>query len=211
MDINPRYQNGKIYTIRCKYDDTLIYVGSTIQKLCMRMGGHRRNESCSLNQYVKGDWDNWYIELYEDYPCNNKSCLEKREGEIIRLIGNINKSIADKILEQQKEDYQKKADKILQKQKEHYQNNRDKLLEYQKEHYQNNREKIIQRVKEYRQDNAEKIAEKDKERYNANRDKKLEKMKEQITCDKCKSIVIKCGLKRHQRSQRCLNYNVNNN
>ena len=28
-----KYKNGKIYTIRCKKDDTLIYVGSTTQPL----------------------------------------------------------------------------------------------------------------------------------------------------------------------------------
>ena len=119
MNINPKYQNGKIYTIRCRYDDNLIYVGSTIQKLCMRMAGHRRDETCSLYQYVKGDFKNWYIELYEDYPCDNKNILEKREGEIIRLIGTINKSIAGRT----RKEYNK----------EHYQANRDKILEKNKE------------------------------------------------------------------------------
>ena len=28
-----KYNNGKIYTIRCNNDDTLIYVGSTVQPL----------------------------------------------------------------------------------------------------------------------------------------------------------------------------------
>ena len=39
--IDERYKRGKIYTIRCKYDDSLIYVGSTIQPLSVRMGAHR--------------------------------------------------------------------------------------------------------------------------------------------------------------------------
>ena len=92
--IDKKYENGKIYTIRCKYDDKLIYVGSTILSLCKRMGKHRWDKKCSLYQYVNGDWDNWYIELYEEYSCNNRTILEKREGEIIRLIGTINKCIA---------------------------------------------------------------------------------------------------------------------
>ncbi len=29
--MSDKYKNGKIYTIRCKNDDTLTYVGSTIQ------------------------------------------------------------------------------------------------------------------------------------------------------------------------------------
>ena len=39
----PNYQNGKIYTIRCYTDISLIYVGSTIKKLCDRMSNHRFN------------------------------------------------------------------------------------------------------------------------------------------------------------------------
>ena len=37
----PDYKQGKIYTILCKTDDTLIYVGSTVQSLSERMAKHR--------------------------------------------------------------------------------------------------------------------------------------------------------------------------
>ncbi len=30
----PDYKQGKIHTIRCKTDDTLIYIGCTTQSLC---------------------------------------------------------------------------------------------------------------------------------------------------------------------------------
>ena len=36
----------------------------------------------------------WYIELFELFPCDVKCELEKREGEIIREIGTLNKKIA---------------------------------------------------------------------------------------------------------------------
>jgi hypothetical protein len=39
----PDYSKGKIYTIRCRTDDTKIYVGSTIQSLAVRFGGHKDN------------------------------------------------------------------------------------------------------------------------------------------------------------------------
>ena len=81
--IDLRYQRGKIYTIRCYDDDKLIYVGSTIEKLSTRMAKHRYTKDCSLSQYVidnfNGNWKNWYIELYEEYPCDNKELLEKKE------------------------------------------------------------------------------------------------------------------------------------
>ena len=93
------YMDSKIYTIRCRSDDTLIYVGSTTLALSQRLAKHRcsckRGVCCSLYKYiVNDDWSEWYIELYEVYPCNSKEELLKKEGDIIRQIGTINKCIA---------------------------------------------------------------------------------------------------------------------
>ena len=43
----PNYQNGKIYTIRCRTDDILMYVGSTTTTLSRRIAEHR---SASVNK-----------------------------------------------------------------------------------------------------------------------------------------------------------------
>ena len=92
----PNYKNGKIYTIRCKTDTSLIYVGSTTEKLTTRMAKHRHDskkpQTLPFYKQIK-DWNDWYIELYEDFPCERKDQLEKREGEIIRMIGTLNKLI----------------------------------------------------------------------------------------------------------------------
>ena len=132
--MDKRYENGKIYTIRCRYDDTLIYVGSTIEKyLSSRMSKHRYSKSCEVCKYINDDWGNWYIELYENYPCKSKQELEKREGEIIRLIGNINKRIAGRTNKEYIEDNKEKHTEYCKKySKEYYKNNRDKVLEYHK-------------------------------------------------------------------------------
>ena len=39
--MSDKYKNGKIYTIRYKNDDSLIYVGSTIQPLFKRWYEHK--------------------------------------------------------------------------------------------------------------------------------------------------------------------------
>jgi hypothetical protein len=39
--MSDKYKNGKIYTIRCKNDDTLIYVGSTVKPLFKRWHQHK--------------------------------------------------------------------------------------------------------------------------------------------------------------------------
>ena len=139
--IDERYKRGKIYTIRCKYDDSLIYVGSTIQPLSVRMGAHRsikEKKVSSLADKVCGDWDNWYIELYENYPCNSKQELEKREGQVIREIGTINRCILGRTV------------------KEYHQDNREKITEYVKKYRQDNRGKITEYYKKYRETLKEK-------------------------------------------------------
>jgi hypothetical protein len=47
-------------------------------------------------------WTNWYIKLYEYFPCKNKPELHRREGEVISEIGTINKNISsgNKIIHQ---------------------------------------------------------------------------------------------------------------
>lgn len=118
------YQNGKIYTIRYKLNNNLIYVGSTVQPLCKRFNRHIKNsynekETCKLYTMMRetNDYNNWYIELYENYPCNNKEELCKKEGEIIRLIGTLNMYIAGRTLQDYK---QEKRIEINNKNKEYY-------------------------------------------------------------------------------------------
>ena len=143
----PNYQDGKIYTIRNYTDNEMIYVGSTTQTLSRRLAKHRGSckaggKGSLYSHIVNGDWSNWYIELYEYYPCNNKTELEKREGEVIREIGTINKCIVGRT------------------QKEWRECNADKIKENQKEWRECNADKIKEKAKTYREDNADKIKEK---------------------------------------------------
>jgi hypothetical protein len=71
-----KYKNGKIYTIRCKNDDSLIYVGSTVQPLFKRWFQHKskvNNEqsthyNCFLYQKMREtNIEDWYIELYQEF------------------------------------------------------------------------------------------------------------------------------------------------
>jgi hypothetical protein len=211
--IDERYKRGKIYTIRCRYDNTLIYVGSTIQKLSKRMVTHRSNEKCSLFQFVKkGDWKNWYIELYEEYPCNNKGILEKREGEVIRLMGTINKSIAGRTQkESQKNYYENNKEELNEKKKKYYENNKEKINEKHKIYYENNKEKVSEKHKKWYENNVDKIAKQRKQYQQENADKIAERKKQKIECDKCKSIVCRGDISKHKKTKKCLNYNICNN
>jgi hypothetical protein len=139
------YSQGKIYTIRHKTDTSSIYVGSTIQSIENRWEQHKyRCDYIQDKEYNKllyqkireGTIDNWYIELYENYPCNDKNELIKREGEIIRQLGTLNKEIAGRTKKEWK-----KENKEQEYQKNYYQKNIEKLKNYQHE-YRNNNNKI---------------------------------------------------------------------
>ena len=84
------YQNGKIYCIRNSLDDDL-YIGSSCQSLSKRMAWHRdarkKDKKKHFKLYQKMNnfgVENFHIELLENYPCNSKEELLKREGEKIR-------------------------------------------------------------------------------------------------------------------------------
>ena len=207
--IDLRYQRGKIYTVRCYDDDTSIYVGSTIQPLSARMASHRCDKNCSLYQYVNGNLKNWYIELYEEYPCDNKELLEKREGEVTRLIGNINKQIAGRTIKEWKDD---NKEQLKEKAKEYYQKNKEEKKEYSKIYFNNNKEKNKEYQKQYRNDNKEKIKERTNKYYHNNKEKINEKAKiyssEKVICDNCGSEMRRDSLSKHKKSNKCKNYNI---
>ena len=108
----PDYSKGKIYTIKHKTDPTLVYVGSTVQSLEERFRCHRKDVKKYPNHqlYTKiEDWNDWYIELYMNYPCNSVEELRIKEGEITKEIGTLNRGIAGRTLKQWKEDNPEKV------------------------------------------------------------------------------------------------------
>lgn len=85
----PNYNNAKIYKIVSPYC-YLPYIGSTTQPLSRRMAEHRslRNSCRSSIIISKGDAK---IVLIENYPCDNKEELIKRERQIIESVDCVNK------------------------------------------------------------------------------------------------------------------------
>jgi hypothetical protein len=131
------YSKAKIYTIRNLNDKNDIYVGSTIQNyLCQRWAIHlqnyRQGKNCLLYQRMREtNIIDWYIELYEAYPCNSKDELLKREGEIIREIGTLNSNIAGR---SSKDWYIDNKETILNRMKGYYELHRDTRLAYQNDY-----------------------------------------------------------------------------
>lgn len=149
----PNYANGKIYTIRFNNSND-IYIGSTTQSLAVRFGEHKKDKTSLsyliINKY-NGDWSNCYYELYENYICNNREELNKKEGEIIRLFRNnnnyncINNKLAGRT---SKEHYIECKDTILERFKLYYIDNKDILKKNHKEYYEDNKEILLEKYKE---------------------------------------------------------------
>jgi len=229
----PNYINSKIYTIRFNNSND-IYIGSTCNTLSRRFYGHKFPPYTSLSYLIQykynNDWSICYIELYENYSCNNKDELSKREGEIIRLFINdnnyncINKNIAGRTDKEYRED---NKDKIREYKKEYYEDNieyykkyrednKDKIKEDNKKYREDNKDKIkeehlkyrednIEYYKKYREDNKDKIKEQLLKWRENNRDKLKDKRKEKINCE-CGSI---CGINdkaRHFRTLKHMEY-----
>jgi len=139
--VMPNYADSQIYSLRCKDDDTLIYIGSTTLSLYERLAIHKCNSK--KPQYKNNklyskitDWSKWYIQLEQEYPCQTKEELEKQEGIFIRKMGTLNSHIAGRCI------------------KEYNHDNKEKIANYYKVYYQNNKE----RYKSYNKSKKNKVA-----------------------------------------------------
>ena len=109
------YKNGRIYCIRNHITDD-IYVGSTTQALSKIMQKHKesinnkRDGNMLLYQKMRElGQEHFYIELIEEYQCENIEQLRKREGETIReLKPTLNKRIEDRTIQEWREDNKQK-------------------------------------------------------------------------------------------------------
>ena len=191
-----RSTRGKIYSIR-SHQTNDIYIGSTIDDLPKRLYGHKRDYRRFMNEkdsYVTSfeivKYEDCYIELIENFPCNSKNELHRKEGEIIRKTECVNKLIAgrtdkeyreenkEQIALRKKEYYEKNKEQLLLKSKEYYEENKEKVALKEKEYREKNKEKVALKEKEYREKNKEKIALKAKKHYENNKEKIALKNKE---------------------------------
>ncbi len=194
----PNYKNGKIYTIRSLSREDLIYVGSTTQSLSERFRGHKCGKSTSRKVIDLGDA---YIELVEEYPCDNRMQLNRREGEIMRSMDCVNRCVAGRTEKEYRID---NKEKIAESEKEYRQNNKEKIAEYTKEYRQNNKEKVAEQLKQYRLENKVAIAEKKKQYQKENKEKIAIRRKKwgskKVICDKCQKEMRRDYLNNHMKN-----------
>jgi len=128
-----KYENGKIYKITNTVTDD-IYVGSTTHPLEARFDVHRRSSRRDIYKNIKlyklmNDigFDKFSIALIEDFPCETKTELCRREGYFIYTLNtSLNHNIAGRT---RKERYVANNDEMRAKAKRMYEKHKEKIRE----------------------------------------------------------------------------------
>ena len=123
----------------------------------------------------------------EDYPCENKEQLRKREGHYIREIGTLNMVIEGRTRKERDATNQDKIKEYMQKYRE---DNKEHILQKTKEYRENNMDKI----KQYKIENKETILTKNREYYQRTKEQKQEYQKsEKVKEWKNAKVECPCG------------------
>ena len=140
------YKNGKIYKVQ--FDDGHFYIGSTAGELRRRLHNHRAQQcKTACGRYIKivGE-DTCRIVLVEDYPCENKDQLRRKEDEHIQL--NRNNEMCLNIMrafltpEEKKTDRQTYRETHREESQTYRETHKDKANEYRKAYYETHKEKV---------------------------------------------------------------------
>ena len=187
-----KYQNGQIYKI-VDVGFNKCYIGSTCEGISKRFSRHKefyksyKNNKyhfmTSFSLFDEFGVDNCKIYWIEDYPCNSKKELEKREGEIIKDTKCINKHIPCRTIQEYNED------------------NKEWLKSLKKKNYEDRRDEILQRIKEHRQNNLE--SEREKGRLSYQRNKEIQNRPYNCVCG---SVCCFSARLRHFKSQKHQQY-----
>ena len=140
----PDFSQGKIYKI--VGDDGSTYYGSTTRTLRLRKGEHGHHKTTTAYQHIisKMAWD---MILVENFPCESRKELERREGTYILENPCVNRVVVGRTP------------------KEFYDQNREELLKISKVYYEHNREAVCARNKVYYAANRDSEIAKRKIRY----------------------------------------------
>ena len=207
----PDYKNGKVYSIRSYTNPHIVYIGSTTNRLTDRFRQHKNQSKSKPNclplyQVVNGNWEDFFIELVEDYPCENKNQLHRREGELIRERSTINKVIAGRTF---KEYYEANRERFIQEKAEYREKNREHIRELDRKFREANREKLREKDRLYKVENREKIRERDKKFLEENKERINEKRREKFTCV-CGCSINRSSRSKHEKTEKHQQYIANN-
>jgi predicted GIY-YIG superfamily endonuclease len=181
------YKNGKIYRIQCT--DGYYYIGSTTQKLMRRLYHHKETSKKDKTQFYnhmnKLGWEHAAIELIEDYPCQVKQELSKREDEYIMehkedpFCLNLKRAhlTVDERKEQIKEYTESHREEATERTKEYRKRHHEEILEKEQTYREAHRAELAEKQREYTKTHSDKVKETRKKQYEKNKEEHLAYMK----------------------------------
>ena len=180
-----RYAKGQIYTIRSHQTDD-VYIGSTCSPLHKRLTEHKskyktNNRYTSSFEIVK--YDDAYIELLEDFPCDNKKELNRREGQLIRQNACVNKRFSGRTHAEWYQDNKERVGEVSRKWKNE---NKVRCSEVRRARYNANKDAA----------SAYSMA-----RYEANKESILRQSAERVTCE-CGVVVCRAYIGTHKKTEK---------
>ena len=194
-----KYTNGKIYSIRCYCDDSLVYYGSTINNIECRFQHHKfdfrnRDTRNKITSFIIMEKPDCYVKLEELFPCENITQLRAREAFYIKNNPCVNKQIPNRTSTQYRVDTKEHISEVN---KNYYQDNIDKIEEYRRA----NSEKQKLYFKQRYEDKKDEILTKQKERYENNKEAINAKRNQQGICEDCGKSYTHSNKSRHLQSE----------
>ena len=203
-----KYNEGKIYKLTSS-ETNKIYIGSTCNTLYKRFSSHKANskneskkaKSCKSNEMFK--YADIKIELIENFSCETKAELLKREDEIIRQFRDIavNVNIAINV-NMPIRDEEKLKKYMAEYNKKHYYNHHEEQLKRSEEYRHANNDKVKESQKAWRDINKEAEAERNAKYFAEHKAELQAKHKARdviVECSQCKQQLKKYSLPRHIR------------
>jgi hypothetical protein len=181
------YQKSKIYKLEC--EDGCYYYGATSGSLEMRLCGHKMastKQPYRVYKHINGiGWDKVKITLVEEYPCDSKKELNKRESEFIYEARKDEKCLNTILSFATEEQRQEKRDKYFET---YVRRVTDKRIKYKHDYGIKYREQkgdeLKQKKSEYYYTNKEDRDKKNMENYYKNKEEILRKKKEKYHAKK---------------------------
>ena len=150
------YQLGKIYKIVCLITGE-VYVGSTCEKtLARRLVAHRsacsrfleKQQGSKFSSFQIIQRGDYYIDLLENYPCNNSDELRKKEREWYDKVECINQCRPYLFIEEMREERliydEVNKERIQEKQRQYKAEHREHINKYKIANYHKNKKQLTE-------------------------------------------------------------------
>jgi hypothetical protein len=195
-DMNEKkFPSAVVYVLQCI--DNYYYIGSTINHPRYRLNNHKKDSIAFPDRHVYKHinsigWENVHLDIVEEYPCDTKEELHKREDECIKqslndmYCLNYNRACVSK--EEHRENmtnyYLANREKIIEQHREYIKTNKEKVEAYHANYRIENAAERAEYSRQYAAENPEAVKATKKAYYEEHKEEIVEKQKAYVEANK---------------------------